>query len=104
MAPYVALGRQEINGGEQVQDAVERGRRRARRLRQVLTAVRTVFQEIRDPEFGCDVETLGHHEALDEMFQDKRRRGIVGGRIILGPHIQKLVREVRIILKKFGAC
>ena len=46
----LSLG-QEINSGEQAQDAVQRGRMRARSLRQVLAAARAVFQEIRDPEF-----------------------------------------------------
>ena len=54
----------------------------ARGPRQVLEALRAIFQKVRDAEFGCDVDTLGHLEALDQLLQDERRRGIVCGHVV----------------------
>jgi hypothetical protein len=60
---------QEINGGKQAQDAVERRRMRACSLRQVLATARAVFQQVRDAEPGCDEESFG--QVWLEMCKDK---------------------------------
>ena len=54
----------------------------ARRLRQLLARARTIFQPIRDAEFGRDIYALGHLKALDQILQDELRREIVGGHVV----------------------
>jgi hypothetical protein len=70
---------QEIDGGEQAQDAVERGGMGARDLRQFLARARAVFEQVSDAEFGRDVDALGHLKALDELLQHELRWEIVRG-------------------------
>jgi hypothetical protein len=41
---------------------------RARGLRQFLAPTGAVFQKVRDPELGRDVDALGHLEALDQLL------------------------------------
>jgi len=51
---------QESNGSKQAEDAVKRGRMRARSFRQFLATMGAVLEQVRDPELGRDVDTLGN--------------------------------------------